>query len=101
YVIHVSPDDASSSIGAVDVEITNDDNDAASVIVTPTTGLVTTESGGQATFTVVLGAQPTGGVTIGLTSSNVQEGTGDQAMLAFTPDNWNAPPIVTSRGLDD
>ena len=42
-----------------DVAVTNTDNDAAGITVTPTTGLTTTEAGGTATFTVVLTTQPT------------------------------------------
>ena len=38
-----------------DVSATNTDNDAAGITVSPTVGLVTTETGGTATFTVVLG----------------------------------------------
>ena len=37
-----------------DVAVTNTDNDAAGITVTPTAGLMTTEAGGTATFTVVL-----------------------------------------------
>ena len=44
---------------------TNADDDAAGITVAPTSGLVTTEAGGAATFTVVLNAQPTADVTIG------------------------------------
>ena len=39
------------------------------VIVNPTSGLVTTEAGGTASFTVVLASQPTANVTVGLRSS--------------------------------
>ena len=46
--------------------MTNTDNDTAGITVTPTSGLTTTEAGGTATFTVVLTAQPTADVTIGL-----------------------------------
>ena len=45
--------------------MTNTDNDAAGITVTPTSGLTTTEAGGTATFTVVLNTQPTADVTIG------------------------------------
>ena len=48
-----------------DVAVTNTDNDAVGITVTPTTGLTTTEAGGTATFTVVLNTQPTADVTIG------------------------------------
>ena len=44
-----------------DVAVTNTDNDAPGITVTPTTGLTTTEAGGTATFTVVLTTQPTRG----------------------------------------
>ena len=43
--------------------VTNTDDDTAGITVTPTSGLVTTEAGGTATFTVVLDAQPTADVT--------------------------------------
>lgn len=42
----------------------------AAVIVMPTSGLVTTEAGGQATFTVVLATVPTADVMIDLASSD-------------------------------
>ena len=60
---------------AADVAVTNTDNDAPGITVTPTTALTTTEAGGTATFTVVLNTQPTADVTIALTSSDTTEGT--------------------------
>ena len=47
----------------------------AGITVTPTAGLMTTEAGGTATFTVVLNTQPTADVTIALSSSDTTEGT--------------------------
>ena len=44
----------STRITVADVAVTNTDNDAAGITVTPTSGLTTTEAGGTATFTVVL-----------------------------------------------
>ena len=55
-------------INVADVAVTNTDNDAAGITVTPTSGLTTTEAGGTATFTVVLTSQPTADVSIGLSS---------------------------------
>ena len=49
------------------MSVTNTDNDTAGITVKPTSGLVTTEAGGTATFTIVLNTQPTADVTIGLT----------------------------------
>ena len=69
--------------------------------MTPTSGLTTTEAGGTATFTVVLTAQPTADVTIGLSSSDTTEGTVSPASLTFTGANWNTPQTVTVTGVDD
>ena len=61
-------------LDAADVAVTNTDNDAAGITVTPTTGLTTTEAGGTATFTVVL--QPAdGGRDDRADSSDTTEGT--------------------------
>ena len=49
-----STDATYNGINAADVAVTNTDNDAAGITVTPTSGLTTTEAGGTATFTVVL-----------------------------------------------
>jgi hypothetical protein len=86
-------------IAAVTVRIT--DNDAAGFLVGPVFGLTTSEAGGQATFSVRLASQPTADVTIGLTSSNVSEGTVAPASLTFTVANWNVPRVVTVTGVDD
>ena len=73
----------------------------ATIVVDPTSGLVTTEAGGTATFTVVLGSQPTDDVTIGLSSSDTTEGTVAPSSLTFTPANWNVAQTVTVTGVDD
>src|SRR5204863_4139778 len=49
---------------AADVAVTNPDHDTAGITVAPTAGLVTTDSGGTATFTVQLTSQPTANVVI-------------------------------------
>ena len=70
-----STDVVYNGINPADVSVTNTDNDAAGITVTPTSGLTTTEAGGTATFTVVLTSAPTGDVTINLSSSDPTEGT--------------------------
>jgi Ca2+-binding RTX toxin-like protein len=82
-------------------DITITDNDPAGITVTPTTGLVTTEAGGTATFTVVLDSQPTADVIIPISSSNTAEGTASPASLTFTSANFNTPQTVTVTGVDD
>src|SRR3989449_329748 len=88
-------------MNAADVAVTNTDYDTAGITVIPTSGLTTTEGGGTATFTVVLGTQPTANVTIGLSSSDLTEGTVAPALVTFTSGNWNTAQIVTVTGVDD
>src|SRR5207237_501430 len=54
-----SADPNYNNLNAADVGVTNTDDDAAGINVAPVAGLVTTEAGGAATFTVVLNSQPT------------------------------------------
>ncbi|MCU0691049.1 MAG: hypothetical protein MUF54_06585, partial [Polyangiaceae bacterium] len=97
----VSSDPGYDGIGASDVSVTNIDNDSAGITVDPTTGLVTTESGGTDTFTIALNSAPTADVTIALSSSDESEGTVSPRSVTFTPANWKAPQTVTVTGVDD
>ena len=97
----VSGDSRYSGLNAYDVAVTNIDNDAASVTVTPTFGLTTSEAGGTASFTMVLSSQPTANVTIGLSSSDTGEGTVSPSSVTFTTANWNLAQTVTVTGVDD
>ncbi|BFM39153.1 zinc-dependent metalloprotease family protein [Synechocystis sp. LKSZ1] len=72
-----------------------------SIVVTPTTGLVTTETGQANHFTVVLSHAPTSDVVIPVTSSNPLEGQVNAQNLVFTPANWNLPQTLTVQGVDD
>jgi hypothetical protein len=82
-------------------EVTLQDNDAAGITVSPTSGLVTTEAGGTATFTVVLNSQPTADVILALSSSDPTEGTLDIGTFTFTDENWNTAQTITITGVDD
>jgi hypothetical protein len=97
----ISADGKYSGINPSDISLTNPDDDTAGITVTPTSGLITTEAGGTATFTVVLETQPTADVTIDLSSSDTTEGTVSPSSLTFTDANWNIPKIVTVAGVDD
>ncbi|MEK6798393.1 MAG: choice-of-anchor Q domain-containing protein [Planctomycetota bacterium] len=97
----VSADANYNGLNAANVSVTSSDNDVAGITVNPTSGLTTTESGGTATFTIVLTSQPTANVTIGLSSSDTSEGAVSPASLTFTSANWNAPQTVAVTGVDD
>lgn len=75
----------------------------AGIRVSPTTGLVTTEHGQEATFEVTLnsGDAPTAEVVILVASDDESEGTVDVDRLTFSPDGYDTPQTVTVRGVDD
>jgi subtilisin family serine protease/subtilisin-like proprotein convertase family protein len=75
--------------------------DGPQAIVTPTSGLVTTEAGGSTSFTVRLDNPPTADVIIPVSSSDVTEGTVSTSSLTFTTVNWASPQTVTVTGVDD
>jgi hypothetical protein len=64
-----STDDRFKGINPPDLDAINVDNDTAGFIVTPHTGLVTSEDGRAATFTVMLASKPAGDVTLDLSST--------------------------------
>jgi hypothetical protein len=89
---------AGATAAAIPVPISDDDQ--AAVVVTPVNGLVTTEIGGTAGFTVVLTSQPTQDVVITLGSSNTDQGTVSPAQLTFTPATWSIAQTVLVTGAD-
>jgi alpha-tubulin suppressor-like RCC1 family protein len=97
----VSADPNYNGIDPPNLSAVNIDDDTSGITVTPTAGLTTTEAGGQASFSIVLNAQPTANVMIGLSSSDPAEGTISASSVTFTPTNWNAPQVITVTGVDD
>ncbi len=104
----VSNDAAYNGIDPTDVSVVNRDDEAPGqgvITVDPVAGLETSESdvanGTSATFTIVLGTQPTADVTIGLSSSNAAEGTVAPASVVFNSGNYNVAQTVTVTGVDD
>ncbi|HMJ57277.1 MAG TPA: hypothetical protein VK540_34645, partial [Polyangiaceae bacterium] len=105
YVIRtakaLSTDLGYKDLDGPDVKVSNSDDDSAGFIVMPTMGLVTTEKGDFATFTIALTSKPTANVTIGLGSTNNAEGTVSPPSITFTPENYRATQTVTVTGVDD
>lgn len=97
----VSDDPRFQGVNPSDLSVVNQDNEQSGITVTPTSGLVTTEQGGAASFKVYLNSAPKSTVTIPVSSSNTQEGTVSTSLLIFTPANWNIAQTVTVRGVDD
>lgn len=95
-----SADGNYSGLDPADVSVTNEDDDTAGITVSGINGN-TTEADGAASFTVVLDSEPLADVTIGLSSSNEDEGTVDEASITFSPANWDSARQVTVTGVDD
>lgn len=85
---------------APQVELTNVDNDTASITVSPTS-LVTTESGGVVRFRLVASSKPSADIVIPVSSSNTAEGTVTVSSVTFTPADWNTVHDVYAVGVDD
>ncbi len=90
-----------AGFNAADVVLSNTDNETAGITVDADPDLETGEGGALVTFTVVLNSQPTGDVTIPLSSSDTTEGSVSPPELVFTNVNWAAPQPVTVTGVDD
>ena len=96
----VSGDPDYAGIVAPSVTLTNTDDETAGITVSALSGL-TTEAGGQATFTVVLNSEPYADVTVNFASNNPAEGTLTVSSLTFTAQNWRAPQTVVVTGVND
>jgi uncharacterized repeat protein (TIGR01451 family) len=88
---------ATGNVGNVQVQCRNNPG----ITVEPGSGLVTTEAGGTASFSVVLTSAPAAEVVIGLSSSDHSEGTVAPDLLSFSAANWNVPQEVMVTGVDD
>ena len=97
-----STDSAYDGFDAPDVRVANVDDDSAAMVVSPSAGLVTTEGGDLAAFTVRLTAAPTDVVTVDVASTDPTEGTVGTTTLTFLADaTWSEPQTVTVTGVDD
>ncbi len=94
-----STDPNYDGLNPADVSVVNVDDDVAGIAVSPTSGLVTSEGGGQASFTIVLTSQPEANVTIPVASSNLSEGTVNTSSVIFNSTNWNVPQTVVVTAL--
>ena len=85
------------SIAGVAVTVTDDDTAGVSVSETA----LTVAEGGSATYTVVLDAQPTSDVVIGVTRTGSTDVTVSPATLTFTTSNWSTAQTVTVAAAQD
>ena len=97
----VSADGNYHNINPADIVVTNVDDDTSGFLITPTSGLITTESSGTAEFTVSLTSEPSADVELEFVGDGSNEATISTPSLTFTPSNWNINQTVTLTGVDD
>ena len=73
----------------------------ANITVTPSSGLMTTETGGTATYTISLNTAPIANVSIAISSSDTTEAIVSPAVVVFTSANFNVARTVTVTGVND
>jgi ELWxxDGT repeat protein len=100
-ILHVASGGGYGSAYQPSVNVFITDIDSTGITLSSTAALVTTESGGSATATVVLTSEPsaTGPVVLDLTSDNTGKGTVSPAQVTFTSANWNMPQNVVVTGV--
>ena len=107
YTIIVGPAESSDTnyegLDPVDFFVTNRDNDSAYVLISPTSGLVTTETGQQDTFSLTLAARPRKDVIIPLSSSDNSEGNIKPDSVLIPVNNWSDSfeAVITGKNDDD
>ena len=82
-----------------DILVTVTEDDEASISIEPRS-LLTIGEGNSATYTVVLGTEPSGDVTL-LASSNNNDVNLSPSTLTFTFTNWDEAQVVTARASAD
>ena len=75
------------------------DDDTANLVVSASS--LTVGETGSGTFTVKLARQPSGSVTVGVSSDDTGAATASPASLTFTTTNWNTTQTVTVSGVND
>ncbi|MDE0679707.1 MAG: hypothetical protein OXI11_05755 [Gammaproteobacteria bacterium] len=88
--------DVSSSLA-----VTVTDDDTAGIVLDPADGLAVDE-GGSGSYTVALGTEPSGTVTVKVTGQSGTDLTPNKTSLTFTRSNWaEAQTVNVSAGQDD
>ena len=96
----ISADNAYNGYSVLPISVTNEDDDAADYQISAISR-ATNEGGGQASFTIRLRSQPTGSVTLAVSTDNATEGVANLSSITFTPSNWNDLVYVNVTGVDD
>lgn len=104
YTITVGPTSSGNTVLnglSSTLSIVNIDANVSPFDITPLSGLLTTKSGGTATFQFRLTSAPTTNLQIPVSSSITTQGTVSPSFLVFTTSNWNTYKTVTITGVNN
>ena len=106
-ITHTTQGGDYDGVAQVRVAVTVTDDDKKGITVTPSSVTVH-EDGGEATYGIKLNSEPTGNVTVTVTSdvSGRRNGVSgptldNSSQLTFNQHNWNMAQTVTVTGVDD
>ena len=98
-IAHSVSGDGYTSVSVVSVEVAITENDAASVLVSPTSLTVTENSTGA--YTVKLASAPTADVEVTVSVPANMGVSANPTSLTFTSQTWNTAQTVTVTAADD
>ena len=84
-----------------DLEVTVDDDETVSVVLSETALSVDEGDATGAAYTVKLATQPSETVTVAVSGHTGTDVSVDKASLTFTIDNWDTPQTVTATAAED
>ena len=92
-----------ADIGDATATGTITDDDTRGIVLSKSSVTVTEASGTGRTadYKVKLASQPTGAVTVAVSSGTTSAATVNKTSLSFTTTNWNTDQTVTVTGVDD
>jgi hypothetical protein len=90
---------SSAGLTTRSVTVTSPDNDTQAIVLTTTS--ITLAEGSSSTVGVSLAYQPSGNITVSLTTSNSSYGGISASTLAFTPADWNVAQSPTITTIED
>jgi len=111
-IVSIANTDDSNYVALLEqvIPVTNVDNDKPKLLLDNQMGLVTSEDGDTASFTVALSQEPAGEVKLNFTSGNAQEGLlltslsdgpAPSVSIEFNKENWRRFQAVTIVGQND
>jgi hypothetical protein len=96
----VSLDPIFNAVDTSDVTATNVDNESGGFIVHGQ-NLSSSETGGAATFAIMLSCQPVADVVLPIVSTDTTEVVVSPSFVTFTSRDWSSLHTITATGVDD